>query len=49
MQVTTCEGCGDVVRQRQKKRERRWEKELEKSASQTRSIAGIFSDQLVKK
>lgn len=39
-------GCGSSAT---KKRERRREKELENSASQTRSIAGIFLDQLVKK
>lgn len=38
-------GCGSSAT---KKRERRREKELEKSASQTRSIVEIFSGQLVK-
>lgn len=39
-------GCGSSAI---KKRERRREKELEKSASQTRSIVEIFSGQLVRK
>lgn len=38
-------GCGSSAT---KQRERRREKELEKSASQTRSIVEIFSDQLAK-